>query len=247
MREPINLQPYGRIGLIGDVHSEDQALAQCLAFLQEKELDALLCTGDIADGHGDINRCCDLLQAHQVQVVSGNHDRWLLTDKVRHVEHAHRLPQLHDKHVEYLRSLPRSLDFNTLAGPAMLCHGIAHNDLAKIWPGTSRMPAERSELLDDILAKQNYRFIFNGHMHYRTLVYFDALTLLNAGTLRARHKPGFCIVDFGEHQVSAYEFEQDQCVVVGDFSLLPNASDKVWANSAAFDGQWQPKVLYADL
>lgn len=242
---PVNANPFTRIGLIGDVHAEHDALLTCLTFLQGQKLDAILCTGDIADGAGDINRCCELLRQHEVHTVRGNHDRWLLNDKVRHIDNAHRRSELTEDNHEYLQALPTSLTFTTSRGNAMLCHGIADDDLAKIWPGSERMPPERSQTLDTLLDSQQYHLLINGHMHYRTLVYFEQLTLLNAGTLRNLHRPGFSTLDFAQDKVTAYEFTDDGCHEVQAFNLQPNHDDQIWVNSAAFDGQWTPKVLYA--
>lgn len=243
--QPVNATPFTRIGLIGDVHAEDEALLQTLDFLQDQQLDAILCTGDIADGFGDINRCCELLQQHEVITVRGNHDRWLLNDKVRHIENAHCRTELTPENHAYLEALPTSLTFATSHGHAMLCHGVVDDDLAKIWPGSERMPPERSTKLDTLLADNQYHLLLNGHMHYRTLVYFEQLTLLNAGTLRNLHRPGFSTLDFAQDQVTAYEFAEQRCEMVRQFNIKPHAQDQVWANSAAFDGQWTPKVLYA--
>ena len=46
-----------RIGLIGDIHAEDQLLERALELLAGRALDAILATGDIADGAGSVNRC----------------------------------------------------------------------------------------------------------------------------------------------------------------------------------------------
>ena len=70
-------------------------------------------------------------------------------------------------------------------------------------------------------------------------------TLLNAGTLKNLHRPGFSTLDFAQDQVTAYEFGEQGCQPVRTYNLQPNAQDQVWPSSAAFDGQWTPKVLYA--
>ena len=47
-----------RIGIIGDIHAEDTHLDLALAFLNEQAVDVIICTGDIVDGNGDVDRCC---------------------------------------------------------------------------------------------------------------------------------------------------------------------------------------------
>ena len=68
-----------RIGVIGDIHAEDAHLKEALTVLEDRGLELVLATGDIADGAGSLDLCCELLAARDVSAVSGNHDRWLLT------------------------------------------------------------------------------------------------------------------------------------------------------------------------
>ncbi|MFK7915467.1 MAG: metallophosphoesterase [Pseudomonadales bacterium] len=239
-----------RIGLIGDVHAEHELLAQALDFLSDAArtggpLDAILCTGDIADGSGCVDQACDLLREYRVHTVAGNHDRWLLNDQVRHVEDAHQLDDIGNSSREFLNGLPQTLTFDSPMGPGMLCHGIGNKDLAKVWPGTERLEPERNAALDAMIAEERYRLVLNGHMHFRCVIHFEGLALLNAGTLKPRHKPGFSIVDFHTGAVSAHEFDGAECPAAMQRSLLPAPHDRVWANTQAFDGQWQPTTLYA--
>src|ERR1700685_37778 len=78
------------MGLIGDVHAEDDLLAAALEHIKRKGVDAVLCTGDVADGLGSVGRCCELLRQRSVQTVRGNHERWLLTGVMRDLPDANR-------------------------------------------------------------------------------------------------------------------------------------------------------------
>ena len=234
-----------RIGVVGDVHGEDRRLAAALEWIHGQRVDALICTGDVADGPGDIEECCELLRQAGVATVRGNHDRWLLDDRVRHIPDAHRLADLSDDAREFLTKLPRTLSFETLRGPLLLCHGVANNDLRKVWPGTERMPVERSAELDAIVEERKYRFLVNGHMHYRVLIDFPDLVLLNAGTLASRHRPGISLIDFETGSVSAHEFEGDRVGdVVAEHPLETAGDRRVWRDTQEFDGAWQPVALY---
>ena len=72
-----------KIGIIGDVHAEDHHLELAITTLSTAGAEALLCTGDITDGSGDLDRCVELLVKHDVITVRGNHDRWVLQNKAR--------------------------------------------------------------------------------------------------------------------------------------------------------------------
>ncbi len=235
-----------RIRLIGDVHSEHSRLSTALEWFSTQNVDALLCTGDIADGEGDINTSCQLLAESNVYVVRGNHDRWLLAETYRNIPNAHSVKEVSRSSLDFLESLDSFLEFQTPLGRLLLCHGVGKNDLAKIWPGSPRRKEpERSQELDDLLLENKYTFLINGHSHYRIIVDFPSLTLINAGTLVSRHRPGISILDFNTKRIKSFEFNETSIVgPVANCELLPGETRQIWKNTQAFDGSSQPFALY---
>ncbi|MGK0221398.1 MAG: putative phosphodiesterase [Limisphaerales bacterium] len=233
-----------QLGLIGDVHAHDEHLLQAIEFLTALGVDALLCTGDIVDGIGNPHRCIELLIEHNVKVVAGNHDRWLIEEKARHVPNAHLRQAFNDQELDYIANLPRQHDLDTPYGNLKLCHGVANNDLQKIWPGTERMPVERSPQLDTLLQTEEVRYLINGHMHYRTVIHFEYMTLINAGTLRADHRPGFSVLDLALNQVTGYEFATLP-EPVRTIDTRGSSQSTTFKNTQDFTGNWQPVTLYA--
>ncbi len=231
------------LGVIGDVHAEHSRLTSALELFAALGVDQIVCTGDLADGPGSVDDCCALLAEVGAVTVAGNHDRWLLQDRVRHIEHAHRRDELSEASITYLESLPRTQTLETVAGNLLLCHGVAGNDLRKVWPGTERMPIERSHELDGILADRQHRFVVNGHLHYRVVVDFEGLTLINAGTLCGRHRPGVSVIDFADGSVTAFELDEGASRVA-ERDLQPDAARRIWQDTQEFDGNWTPVTLY---
>lgn len=233
-----------RLGVIGDLHAEDRRLGRVLDWMAGFGVDAVVCTGDIADGRGCVDVSCALLQQGGVLVVAGNHDRWLLEDRVRHVPEAHRIAEVAEQSAAYLRALPRSREIETVAGRLLLCHGVGDNDLGKVWPGTARSRVERSNALDVLLESRRFRFLVNGHLHYRVLIDFENLLLLNAGTLKGEHA-GFSVMDFQRDCVACWGFDaNDHPIKVAEHPLSRVAGRRVWRNTQAFDGTWEPLALY---
>jgi len=233
-----------RLGIIGDVHAEDGRLAQALAYLNKAQVDQTICTGDIVDGLGCPERSLRLLQKHQVKTVRGNHDRWLLEDRVRHVPNAHRREDLAADSLTYLAGLPAVTEIETQRGTLMLCHGMGNNDLQKIWPGSANMPMVQCSALDSLIAQGHYRFIVNGHMHFRTMIHFEDMTLINAGTLKGERWPGFMLVDFSTQTITSLRFHGNQIVIAQQRSLLPDDDHTTWGNTQSFSGDWEPLVLH---
>lgn len=248
MTETIATPPFATkaitsLGVIGDVHAEDDRLNQAIEHLNALKPDAIVCTGDIVDGGGCPNEAVRLLDNAGIHTVRGNHDRWFLQEKARHIPDAHILKDLSPYARNYLDNLPVQLSLPTIHGKLLLCHGVGDNDLKKIWPGTERMEIERSQQLDEIIASGEYRYIINGHMHFRTLIHFESLTLINAGTLKGEHWPGFAIIDFEQHKITAFEFGDDGVNHAKTQSLIDERHIP-WPNTQAFSGNWDPVRLF---
>ena len=233
-----------RLGVIGDVHAEDGRLGSALSRLVELGVDRILCTGDLVDGEGCPDRCVQLLKQYEVATVRGNHDRWILEEKARHIPNAHTKACVSQETLDYLSALPVEVFVRTISGNLLLCHGIARNDLRKVWPGTERMGIERSKELDQLISEGRYRFLINGHMHFKTMMHFHTLTLINAGTIRGQHWPGFMVIDFETQQIQAYELSEHEIVEGKLTSLEPADEDQRWTDTGCFSGDWQPNLLF---
>jgi len=116
--------------------------------------------------------------------------------------------------------------------------------MRKVWPGTARMPIERSPELDSLIERDDTRFVLNGHLHYRVIVNFEQLTLLNAGTLKGEHRPGVSIIDFDARTATAFEFTNDLAVVRVAERLMRDETRRVWRDTQEFDSEWTPVTLY---
>lgn len=201
--------PLERIGVIGDIHAEDGRLAAAIAFLEARAVERILATGDIADGTGSVDACCDLLESHGVVTVSGNHERWLLSGGPRNFPGATALESISPRSHGFLARLPRMVELGTSRGLALLCHGIGPNDMAKVTPDDFGYAIATNDDLQNLLRDRTYRWVINGHSHRRMVRAFPGVTIINAGTLRSDHEPGFLEIDFAEEAVFMFEFAGD--------------------------------------
>lgn len=197
-----------RIGLIGDVHTEYARLRTAIAHLRAQEVDVLLCTGDVPDGAStpaDVDRCCALLRDEGVLTVLGNHDRWLQDGEMRHLTGATVLDELSPRTLEYLATLPATIEISTPAGLALLCHGLGDNDMAQVQAHERGKELEDNEALQRLLKARHHRYVLNGHTHKAGVIELDGLTLINAGTLRRDRNPCCSVVDFARAEVVFFD------------------------------------------
>lgn len=185
-----------RVGLIGDLHAEDEALAFVLAELSRLGAETLLQVGDIADGPGDLTRTIELLKEHQVLAVRGNHDRWQLGNQLRELPHALQLAAVAPSVVQYLSQLPVTREFRSARGQVLLCHGLGHNDMIGVKPDHEGYDIAMNQELQQLIAERHFRFVLNGHTHRPMLRTFGELAIINAGTLLREYERCFTVIDF---------------------------------------------------
>lgn len=208
--------PLRTLGLLGDVHAEDLRLEAALVHLEARGVERIACVGDVSDGPGSLARTCALLEARGVLTVSGNHERWLLADRARELPFAHRLASEPEDVWRFCRFLPPMLELATVAGPALLCHGVAWDDMAVIDPDTTDAHARSQAALADLLAAGRFAWMLAGHTHRFMLRRFDHLGVVNAGTLARRDesrlvpvRAGFVRIDFEARIVEHFELDGD--------------------------------------
>lgn len=217
----IDARSVRRMGLIGDVHTEADLLLRAIDELRAHGAELIACVGDIADGPGDLLRCCSLLQEHRVPTVRGNHDRWLLADLARSVDEggptlpvavAAHLRKLHE-HTPlevrtFLGNLPATRSLATSVGRALLCHGLGENDVAGIEPTQTFEAWPAPAELTALQADPRLKLVLNGHTHRRMVRHFEGLTIVNAGTLHPHHDPGVVLIDLAEGEISWLDFTE---------------------------------------
>lgn len=192
-----------RVGVLGDIHCEDGRLETALRFFETSRLDLICSVGDIVDGPGDLNRAIDLLIEHDVTCVRGNHERWLVRGEMRGLPDANTYSDFKTSSWEFVARLPLRRELETVAGAALLCHGLGDHDMAGVWPSDDALTLRSNHALWKLVNSREYHFVINGHTHRRLAQRFDDLTLINAGTLFREHNPCCLIVDF-EARVAEY-------------------------------------------
>ncbi|MCI0525464.1 MAG: metallophosphatase family protein [Acidobacteria bacterium] len=194
--DKVNTGKLRRIGVLGDIHCEDDRLETALRFFKTARLDLICSVGDIIDGPGDPNRTVELLIENDVVCVRGNHERWLAKGEMRGLPDANTFFDLKMSVWQFVTRLPAQLKFETVAGTMLLCHGLGGDDMGGVWPFDDTLSLHSNYALWRLVNLREYDFVINGHTHRRLTRRFDDLTLINAGTLFREHDPCCLIVDF---------------------------------------------------
>jgi predicted phosphodiesterase len=222
-----------RLGLVGDIHAEDERLESALALFAKENVDRVLFVGDIADGLGDVDRCVRLLVGAGAIGVRGNHDRWLVADEMRTLKYAHSRNEPEPSTLAFLESLGATLEVDTPRGALLLCHGVGSNDMARLREDTFGYDLANSDELADLLRTNRYALAVGGHTHSRMIRKFSAsdlnlpgdasLVFVNPGTLARDATPCAAMLDLDANVVRYYELEEPERPFASEVVPLPLA------------------------
>lgn len=206
-----------KLGLLGDIHAEDERLASALRLFADERVDTILFVGDVADGHGDIDRCCALLTDTRAVGVRGNHDRWVLEGSVRSLPHAHFRENLAASSVALLESLPPVRDIDTTLGTLLLCHGVGESDMRRLTERDEGYALQTHDELAAVVRANRYPLVVGGHTHQRMVKRFRAtdlgvpgnasLVFVNPGTLARDATPCCAVLDCEARAVVFFDLD----------------------------------------
>ena len=115
-----------KIGLISDIHGNQQALTKVLNQLYLERVDLILCAGDLVCYGAHCNQVLDLMRSCAIPCVTGNYDaavgwNWPsasskpsspATEALKQAALVWTKRNLHSKHRDYLRGLPWTLSYH---------------------------------------------------------------------------------------------------------------------------------------
>jgi predicted phosphodiesterase len=195
----------GRIGLIGDIHAEHETLALALRVLADTGADQVLAVGDIVDGRGSVDRCCELLAEAGALTVRGNHERWFLANTMRELPDATLAANVGVEARRFLASLPATMRLAVPAGEVLLCHGLGEDDMSSVALDASGLSTRYNPPLEALIDEERPIWVLNGHTHRRGVWSYRRLTVINAGTLYREHQPCFGLVDLAGGEVTFFD------------------------------------------
>jgi putative phosphoesterase len=182
-----------RVGVLGDVHCEHEAVAAALELFERERVEKVLAVGDLVDGPGDAVKTLALLQG--VDAVRGNHDRWFLGNAMRGLPDETPRGTLPNSQLAWLGALPATRTYETPHGRLLLCHGLGDDDMTTFKPDDFGYAIVTNEPLDDLTKRLDLRFVVSGHSHVRMVRKHEHVTFINAGTLLRGFNPCVLVLD----------------------------------------------------
>ena len=101
------------LGLFSDVHASVSPVREALSLFQRAGVDRVLCAGDIAGYHAEVEETVALLVDNDVQAVRGNHDLRYLDRSGEHAE---------GPVAAYFRQLPAVIDIEIAGRRVYMVH-----------------------------------------------------------------------------------------------------------------------------
>jgi len=162
-----------RIAIISDIHSNIEALTRTFEIIDQKNIDTIVCIGDIVGYGANPNECVDLIRARAHHTLRGNHDE--ASTSLARIENYTFLAQtvvrwtktvLTDDNRKFLQALPFTKELETL----FFTHASPYE------------PAEWHYILSAHDAEMNFEYFtedicFIGHTHRPVIFSTDGTTV----------------------------------------------------------------------
>ncbi|MDV8113361.1 metallophosphoesterase family protein [Bacillus sp. BAU-SS-2023] len=178
-----------KIAVISDIHSNIYALDSVLADIETKDVDMIVCTGDLVGYGTRPNEVIQTLKKNKILTIMGNYDDAIGNLKIvcgcdypdpKDAEKAglsmHFTGQTTKvENKEYLRNLPKELIFNFDKKTIRFVHGSTRliNEYLK----------ENSKEADEVMSELVENILVCGHTHIPYAKYYGEKLLINAGSV----------------------------------------------------------------
>ncbi len=178
-----------KIAVISDIHSNIYALDSVLADIKTKDVDMIVCTGDLVGYGTRPNEVIQTLKKNKILTIMGNYDDAIGNLKIvcgcdypdpkdaeksgLSMHFTGQTTKVENK--EYLRNLPKELIFNFDKKTIRFVHGSTRliNEYLK----------ENSKEADEVMSELVENILVCGHTHIPYVKYYGEKLLINAGSV----------------------------------------------------------------
>lgn len=178
-----------RIAVISDIHSNVYALDEVLLDIDKRQIDMIVCTGDLVGYATRPNETIETLRKNKILTIMGNYDDAIGNHRLacgcdypdpKDAQKANSsmsftLKNTTDENKLYLRNLPKELIFSFNNKKIKFVHGSTRVINEYLRENSNEANEVMNELKEDILVC--------GHTHIPYVKYYEDKILVNAGSV----------------------------------------------------------------
>ena len=201
-----------RLGLISDVHSSPEALAQALQIFADEKVDDIICAGDIAGYYEALSPTVQLLQQANCKTIVGNHDQYWLEKYAAEGDPAN---------CAFLAQLPETLDLEIEGKRIFVVHANPPREQhggIKLRNRDGDIVAERKQEWAQRLDNFDYDVLIVGHTHQVYAEQLGRTLVVNPGSVPFNHS--CMILSLPDLEVEIYPLGGREVIYCWNFSLL---------------------------
>jgi putative phosphoesterase len=205
-----------RIGLISDVHSSPEALAEALQIFAEKQVDDIICAGDIAGYYDGLLPTIHLLAGSKCKTIVGNHDQsWLQENTAEQGDGDS------SEIRNYLQQLPQTLQLSIEGKRLFVVHANPPSEQhggIKLRNRYGEMVEERKTEWSQLLVDFEYDVLIVGHTHQVYAEQMGPVLVVNPGSVAFNHS--CMILSLPDLRVETYALGDREIIRCWNFGLL---------------------------
>ena len=171
-----------RIGILSDVHASPAPLAEALHIFAREGVSEIICTGDIAGYHDDLEPTIELLSNAGCRAVAGNHDLKYLARPKDETSHSAR---------SYLAALPHRLELEIEGLSLLVVHASPPAELEgsgiRLLDQQGSIRPERSDEWRERLSGLSSDVLIVGHTHQVFAASLGDVMVVNPGSSVFNH------------------------------------------------------------
>jgi len=199
-----------RIAIIADIHGNLEALEAVLKDISNKNVDDIVCLGDLVGYAANPNEVVDLIKKKGIRCIKGNHDLNAVTlEKLdwfnERAQEALKFTNkvLTEENKKFLMDLPETLELKD-KNKLFAVHGSPKDPLYEYLD-----PTVDEDLIKDMLDEQKADVLVCAHTHLPDLKRFELKVFLNPGSVgqprNNNSKSQYAILDLGNINFVSFE------------------------------------------
>ncbi len=200
-----------KLGVLGDIHGNYEALKAVLKVFDDRHVDRKVCLGDLVGYFHQSIEVLDVMMASGIPTIMGNHDAYVLgrlpcpPDKWDFISLEYVKQRMSAAHRQWLSTLPLSLQETADNQRIEYFHGSPWDPLGEyIYPDHASF---------DRFASLDCDFVFLGHSHHPLLKKVGRCTVVNPGSCgqprHGDHRACAAILDTADGRVEFLNVDYD--------------------------------------